>query len=867
MTVNGTAVTDKGTIVLDDIVKLTGGATIEGVSSSALGTITNNGTLEVAGAAELLYVTLTDTGSTIQVDDSQTLTLSGTEIIGGIINDFSGPVGGKIDIAGDSKIDNGATLNHGLVTVESGMKLTLDNVTVNGTVFNDLVTGGTIQIDGGDTLMFNGATVNGGTLNISGELDSTGISFITGATIVNSSHIDVISGTLTIDPAPVTNTGTIEVKGDSTLVLSEETITNTKGFIQVDATDSTHFSTLDLEGSTIHGGTLVISGELDSTGDSFITGATITNTGTIDVTGGTLTIDATSTLDNTNGTLETNGGNLIIDARIVGNLEIKGGAVLELGSSLASAYSHATVTFEPGSTGTLKLDHSKTFSGAVAGFDANTTIDLADIAYGSNVTASYAGNAAGGILSVFVGGIDVSNIDLTGDYLGVHWTLADDGSHGTDVTESLTSDLTATLDSTTAQQGLAIHVTGVKDGGVSVSSGVSYAWQVSSDNGLLWTTVGTHSSFTPIAAEDGETLQVVITYANSEENESVTYSLGAVAPAKEWLGGSHDWQSAGHWASSGVPTASDNAVVDASGVYTLEIDHDAAAHSLVVHDFGAAVEIARGSTLTLGGNATIEAGILQIDSGATLKDIATSASITGPFIDNGTIEAAGGKLEIASAVHFGEGTFKIDAGATLQFDHADTNNVVFAGSGELALKDPAHFSGTISDRGGGMTSADVVDVAGFDASATVSYSGTTSHGIVTISEADHTSVHLKVGANSTNWSIPVADGDGGILIHDPPASTSTVVASGPNQILTGNAASDTFAFNFSGVGHTTVTDFHPVTDMLQLSSDLFANLESALNATHDDGHGNTVIALDAHDTITLNGIVKAQLHASDFHFV
>ena len=98
-------------------------------------------------------------------------------------------------------------------------------------------------------------------------------------------------------------------------------------------------------------------------------------------------------------------------------------------------------------------------------------------------------------------------------------------------------------------------------------------------------------------------------------------------------------------------------------------------------------------------------------------------------------------------------------------------------------------------------------------------------------------------------------------------TSSTIVVSGPNQILTGNAASDTFAFNFTGVGQTTVTDFHPATDTLQFSDHLFANLQAALNATHDDGHGNTVIALDGHDTITLSGILKAQLHASDFHFV
>jgi hypothetical protein len=1023
----------------------------------------------------LLNDTVTNTDATLQVDDGQTLKLNGTTINGGTINDLTpSGTGGTIDVTGDSKIDSGATLNSGAVTVESSVKLTLDNVTVSGTVFNDLVTGGTIQIDSGDALTFNGATINGGTLNISGELDSTGSSFITGATIINSSHIDVVSGMLTIDPAPVTNTGTIEVTDGATLVLSGEIITNTdgttKGVIQVGA-DPTHTAaTLDLEGSTIKGGTLIISGELVSTGDSFITGADITNTGTIDVTSGTLTIDATSILNNT-GTLETNGGNLIIDTAFAGSLEIKGAAALELGS--ADAYSHVTVTFEPEATGTLKLDHSEAFSGTVAGLDDNT-IDLVDIAYGSNPTVSYAGDASGGILSVFVGGVDVSNIKLTGDYLGVHWSLTDDGSsgHGTDVMEvpgavagldhngnaiqgvaltasitdggqtasgatydwqvshdggntwvnangtngisnytpveadegqllrvalsftdnsgqpetsfvsagvvqesqtgdlvatldhttaqqgvtirvtevkdggntvtsgltyawqdstdngktwhtvatdssytpgesdegklmqlvvtyadasgsesstyslGMPNDLSATLDSTTAQQGLAIHVTGVNDGGTKVSSGVSYAWQVSSDNGQDWTIVGTQSDYTPTAANAGDLLQVVVTYMDSHENESATYSLGSVAPAKEWLGGTHDWQTSGQWATSGAPTSSDNAVIDAGGFYTVKIDQAAAAHSLVVNDLGAAVEILAGNTLTLGGNATIEAGILQIDSGATLKDIAGSATITGAFIDNGTVEAAAGDtLEVASAISFGAGKFKIDAGATLQLDHADTLKVAFSGAGELILKDPTHFTGIISDSGGSLTSTDVVDVAGFDTGASVSYSGFKSGGIVTISETGHTAVNLIVGANSTHWSAPVTDGHGGILIHDPPADTSgqdlgsvvmhdpapaassTIVASGPNQILTGNAASDTFAFNFTGVGHTTVTDFHPATDTLQFSNQLFADLQAALNATHDDGHGNTVVALDGHDTITLNGILKAQLHASDFHFV
>ncbi len=105
-------------------------------------------------------------------------------------------------------------------------------------------------------------------------------------------------------------------------------------------------------------------------------------------------------------------------------------------------------------------------------------------------------------------------------------------------------------------------------------------------------------------------------------------------------------------------------------------------------------------------------------------------------------------------------------------------------------------------------------------------------------------------------------------MHDPgPAAVETIVASMPNQTLTGAGTSDTFVFNFTGFGNDTVTNFHPATDTLQFLNSMFANAQNALNATLDDGHGNTVISLDTHDTITLAGILKAQLHTADFHIV
>ncbi|HEY4985508.1 MAG TPA: hypothetical protein VII39_02715, partial [Bradyrhizobium sp.] len=76
-----------------------------------------------------------------------------------------------------------------------------------------------------------------------------------------------------------------------------------------------------------------------------------------------------------------------------------------------------------------------------------------------------------------------------------------------------------------------------------------------------------------------------------------------------------------------------------------------------------------------------------------------------------------------------------------------------------------------------------------------------------------------------------------------------------------------FVFNFVGVGQAKVADFHPATDALQFSSPIFATAQAALNATQDDGHGNTVVTLDAHDTITLAGVLKAQLNVGDFHVV
>ncbi|MGB7099584.1 MAG: hypothetical protein WBD95_12580 [Xanthobacteraceae bacterium] len=95
-----------------------------------------------------------------------------------------------------------------------------------------------------------------------------------------------------------------------------------------------------------------------------------------------------------------------------------------------------TVTFE-GATGTLKLDDAPAFSGQIFDFTGNGNvsssdqIDLKDISYGPETTASYTGNASGGALTISDAQHDTAQITLVGNYENSTFTVSNDGSGGT----------------------------------------------------------------------------------------------------------------------------------------------------------------------------------------------------------------------------------------------------------------------------------------------------------------------------------------------------------------------------------------------------------------------------------------------------
>ena len=109
-----------------------------------------------------------------------------------------------------------------------------------------------------------------------------------------------------------------------------------------------------------------------------------------------------------------------------------GSTTIGIGATLAlTAADSASVTFA-GSTGTLRLDHSSTFSGEIFKFSGNGSlsgsdhIDLRDVKY-SSVHDSY----ANGVLTVKDGSGETAKLSFIGSYTLANFKFANDGSGGT----------------------------------------------------------------------------------------------------------------------------------------------------------------------------------------------------------------------------------------------------------------------------------------------------------------------------------------------------------------------------------------------------------------------------------------------------
>ncbi|MGV7214203.1 FecR domain-containing protein [Bradyrhizobium sp. UFLA05-112] len=430
VTVSGTSITDKGIIKVDASETLTlKGASIAG------GALNVSGTLSSSGAS-----TITDTfiinGNVIEAIGgvlALVATTSATIANAGTLQ----ANGGELDINGEPVTNTGtlATINDGTLKL------------ISTTVTN---TGATVSVDAGSTLDLVGATIDGGTLTLSGTLVSTGISAINNADITNTGTIDVAGGTLTIDPAVqhtitnqnlieanggelditgdlIINTGTLEAIKGGVLKLDKVTVTNTKGTVTIDGA-----SKLDLSDVTINGGSLGNAGKIDLHDGASLSGAdgsafAITNSGEIESWGST---SISGAITNT-GSIEIDSGTMTLFGSLSGSgsVTIDANATLEVNATVSQ-----TVTFSGGAA-ELKID-TASFGGSITGLTATDKLDLSSIEYGLGTYATFASNAdhTGGVLTVTDADGHSISLNLVGDYSNANFAGSGDGTGHTLIT-------------------------------------------------------------------------------------------------------------------------------------------------------------------------------------------------------------------------------------------------------------------------------------------------------------------------------------------------------------------------------------------------------------------------------------------------
>ncbi|MHC2624545.1 hypothetical protein ACVIW2_006577 [Bradyrhizobium huanghuaihaiense] len=722
-----TGLSGAGTITSDGEIDLTGDAVLSGgiLNNNALfnvsgtgnalsgETVTNAGIIEVLAGGALaidLGSTVDNSSGNVVIDGNAALTLDDATISGGAIKGA-----GTIDVTGASRIDGGATVSISTVTVESDVTLTFGNATVAGT---EIANHGTVNVDASRKLTLNGASLTGGTLTVSGTLESTGTSAIdnAGITIAGTGAITVTGGTLTIDPATIhaiTNHGLIEAVTGGMLKLTAATVTNTGGTISVDGT-----SKLYLTDVSINGGSLSNAGNLYSVSGSNTITAAVTNIG------GTIEVQA--------GTLNLAGG--ITGA---GTLIIDDGATLELGGADAQ-----TVTFA-GGTGTLQLDKiaGQHFTGTIAGAAA---ADGTFTVTGDADIATSAGDALD--FSVSKGTHAGVALALSGKLTGA--------SNGIDVTQNGAGDvsLTATGD-----------ITGSAGHGIWLSDGSTGAGNITV-NDVTGKATGTGADSAGVLVENSN--------AGNAGDISITQLGGAVGGAYGIdaltqgsgditidVGGTITGSSTYGIRSRSYGTGNQTVTTEAGSVLT------SGSSGIVAVNRATSIDAAAGSTITVNAYGTINSGSSPNLSGNAPAGIQTG--YTGATNGASATTAVNGSVvvnnhaNITAAAGYGIHAYNYGNGDVTVNDAAGTT-IVGAEMGILAQ--------TLSGGTG-----NIAVTLGANASVT----GTTSYGILAYSvDQGDISVTLAAGDHVTSGSSGVVAVNYAVAIDDDVGSTISVEAHG-----------------------------------------------------------------------------------------
>jgi hypothetical protein len=395
------------------------GARIHGVSAAA--SLFNDGTITGQGWLGLSSLNLdNDTSGVIEAVGKQGLVVavSGYSANFGVMESAAGSV---LTIR-DSSIAQ--TPTHGTIAALNGGRVNLSG---------DIISSGTLSQAG--TGVFN---INGNGVELSGSYQAitiegairvlAGVALTLDGAIVNSGKINTFGGAhatklvLGADGVTLTGGGQVNTKANVNNIIigaaAGDTLTNVDNRIAGAGNigDKSMVLVNQAKGTIL--GNSAVTLTLD-TGTS-----TIANAGLIE-SASTGQVVVRSAVANT-GSLFAASGTLTLDGVVTGT----GGAKIKTGVlNLAAKFGEA-VTFLSGATGQLRLTDFTQFSGQVAGFSHTgaNSIDLAGFTL-SGAKASYAGTTASGTLTV-TNGTQTAKVHLTGDYTAATFTLANDGHSG-----------------------------------------------------------------------------------------------------------------------------------------------------------------------------------------------------------------------------------------------------------------------------------------------------------------------------------------------------------------------------------------------------------------------------------------------------
>jgi hypothetical protein len=185
------------------------------------------------------------------------------------------------------------------------------------------------------------------------------------------------------------------------------------------------------------------------------------------------------------------------------------------------------------------------------------------------------------------------------------------------------------------------------------------------------------------------------------------------------------------------------------------------------------------------GALSLDTGTSTIANAGTLESTSTGGLMIASAVANiGTLQVTKGTLKVERGVT-GAGVVKI-VGGVADFASSFSEKVTFGGAGVLELARSVSYAGHISGFSKtGTTSLDLVDIGFVSGTTKASYSGTTTSGVLTVTDGTHTAkIHLTGNYTASTWTL-TSDGHGGTKVVDPTAPASG--ASSPRALITAMA--------------------------------------------------------------------------------